>query len=52
MQEWQLSTLCGAQIGRVKSAYGDKYEKLRQIKSTYDRENIFHLNANIKPTAR
>lgn len=35
---------------RVRSAYGAaKYDKLAGIKSAYDAENIFHLNANIKP---
>jgi FAD/FMN-containing dehydrogenase len=34
---------------RIKSAYGDRYEKLVALKNKYDPTNFFRLNQNIKP---
>ena len=34
----------------IKAAYRDNYARLAQIKATYDPNNLFHINQNIKPS--
>jgi FAD/FMN-containing dehydrogenase len=34
---------------RVQQAYGTNHQRLSEIKAKYDPDNLFHLNANIKP---
>jgi FAD/FMN-containing dehydrogenase len=36
---------------RVTQAYGKNYDRLVQVKKTYDPNNLFRQNQNIKPTA-
>ncbi len=35
---------------RVHAAYGSNYHRLAQVKRTYDPDNLFHMNQNIKPS--
>jgi FAD/FMN-containing dehydrogenase len=36
---------------RVKASYRGNYDRLAQIKSRYDPDNIFHINQNIQPAS-
>jgi FAD/FMN-containing dehydrogenase len=34
---------------RIQATYGTNYDRLKEVKSTYDPSNFFHINQNIKP---
>ena len=34
---------------RIRASYGPNYDRLTQVKATYDPENVLHVNQNISP---
>jgi FAD/FMN-containing dehydrogenase len=34
---------------RIRDNYRENYERLVQVKRTYDRDNLFHINQNVEP---
>lgn len=42
-----VNNLCAEGPERVKAAYGEKYQRLIEIKRKYDPDNVFRLNENI-----
>jgi FAD/FMN-containing dehydrogenase len=37
------------EVDRIAEAYGPNYYRLKQIKASYDPDNLFHSNQNIRP---
>ncbi len=48
---YYVNTEPSADEKRLRATYGDNYARLVQLKDKYDPSNLFHLNANIKPSA-
>ena len=44
-----INFMAGDDQGRIKANYKGNYERLVDVKRTYDPDNLFHLNQNIKP---
>jgi len=44
-----VNYLADDDTARVQAAYGPCWDRLRQVKRTYDPENVFHLNQNVTP---
>lgn len=47
-----INFLSDDETDRVEFAYGKSYKRLVEIKQTYDPENLFRVNQNIKPRER
>ena len=44
-----IDALVTAGQERVRASYRENYDRLAQVKATYDPENFFHVNQNIHP---
>jgi FAD/FMN-containing dehydrogenase len=44
-----VNYLADDDTSRVEAAYGPCWQRLQQVKRTYDPDNVFHLNQNIAP---
>jgi FAD/FMN-containing dehydrogenase len=44
-----VNYLADDDTARVQAAYWPCWDRLQQVKRTYDPENVFHLNQNVTP---
>lgn len=44
-----INFMAGDDQNRIKANYRGNYDRLVQVKRTYDPDNLFHLNQNIRP---
>jgi len=44
-----VNFMAGDDQDRIRASYGDNYDRLAAVKTTYDPDNLFHLNQNIAP---
>jgi hypothetical protein len=46
-----VNFMTGDEAARIEQAYGAAHRRLQRLKHRYDPDNVFHLNANIRPLA-
>ena len=44
-----INFMAGDDQGRIKANYKGNYDRLVDVKRTYDPGNLFHMNQNINP---
>jgi FAD/FMN-containing dehydrogenase len=44
-----VNFMSGDEKERIPEAYSERWERLREIKTKYDPQNLFRLNQNIPP---
>ncbi len=44
-----VNFMAGDDQDRIRASYGDNYDRLVEVKKSYDPENLFHMNQNIAP---
>jgi FAD/FMN-containing dehydrogenase len=46
-----MNILAPDETDRIREAYGPNYDRLAEVKHTYDPTNLFRMNHNIVPRA-